>query len=70
MAENTAFSTSGEDVIARGIDVNQEEVPVGQDLDEYYDIERTVGAIEEGDYKRVRAKTCWARGQLPNLMSI
>ena len=54
MAENTAFSSSGEEVIARTIEVDQEDVPREESLEAYYDIERTVQEISKGDYKRVR----------------
>ncbi|KAF7789170.1 hypothetical protein EIP86_000107 [Pleurotus ostreatoroseus] len=52
MAENTAFSSSGEEVIARTIEVDQEDVPREESLEAYYDIERTVQEISKGDYKR------------------
>ena len=56
MAENTAFSSSGEDVIARTIDVAPDgpsNVRSEQDLVDYYDIERTALEINKGNYKRV-----------------
>lgn len=56
MAENTAFSSSGEDVIARTIDVAPDgpsNVRSEEDLADYYDIERTALEINKGDYKRV-----------------
>ena len=56
MAENTAFSSSGEDVIARTIDVAPDgpsNVRSEQDLVDYYDIERTAVEINKGNYTRV-----------------
>lgn len=53
MAENTAFSPSGEDVISRTIEVTQESVPQEESFADYYEIERTVQEISRGDYKRV-----------------
>ena len=56
MAENTAFSSSGEDVIARTIDVAPDgpsNIRSEQDLVDYYDIERTALEINKGNYKRV-----------------
>ncbi|KAJ7086396.1 putative diphthamide synthesis protein-domain-containing protein [Mycena belliarum] len=53
-AENTAFSSSGADVIARTIDV-QLDRPIlsAQELDNFYEIERTIAEIVAGDYKRI-----------------
>ncbi|KAK7681840.1 hypothetical protein QCA50_015187 [Cerrena zonata] len=56
MAENTAFSSSGEDVIARSIDVAPDgpsNVRSEEDFANYYDIERTASEINKGDYKRI-----------------
>ena len=56
MAEVTTFSSSGADVISRSIEL-EEEVPSvlsPEELEEVYDIARTVDEIEKGDYKRVR----------------
>ncbi|KAJ7471988.1 putative diphthamide synthesis protein-domain-containing protein [Mycena latifolia] len=53
-AENTAFSTSGADVIARTIDVQPDKtVTSASELDHFYEIERTIAEILVGDYKRV-----------------
>ncbi|KAJ7235093.1 putative diphthamide synthesis protein-domain-containing protein [Mycena haematopus] len=53
-AENTTFFASGADAISRTIDVNQETTSTSSDeLDAYYDIERTIAEILAGDYKRV-----------------
>lgn len=54
MAENTAFSSAGDDAIARTINVEQEDVPLDEDFDGFYAIDRTVREITRGDYKRVR----------------
>ncbi|KAJ7854318.1 putative diphthamide synthesis protein-domain-containing protein [Mycena olivaceomarginata] len=51
-AENTTFFTSGADAISRTIDVQQESTPA-EDLDNFYEIERTIAEILAGDYKRV-----------------
>ncbi|KAJ3519511.1 hypothetical protein NM688_g9292 [Phlebia brevispora] len=53
MAENTAFSSSGEDAISRTIEVQQEGVPIEQNFEDFYDIDRTVQEILKGDYKRI-----------------
>ena len=60
MAENTAFSSSGEEVIARPIEVEQEGVPLDEDFDAYYEIDRTVDQISKGDYKRVSILDSWS----------
>ncbi|KAJ8469937.1 hypothetical protein ONZ51_g8656 [Trametes cubensis] len=55
MAELTAFSSSGEEAITRTIELH-EEVPTNlspEELEDTFDIERTVKEIEKGDYKRV-----------------
>ncbi|KAJ7688973.1 putative diphthamide synthesis protein-domain-containing protein [Mycena rosella] len=53
-AENTAFSTSGADAIARTIDVQPERtITSPSELDDFYEIERTIAEILTGDYKRV-----------------
>ncbi|KAH9850904.1 diphthamide biosynthesis protein [Lenzites betulinus] len=55
MAEAATFSASGEDVITRTIDL-QEEVPSISLEDEYdttFDVPRTAEEIERGDYKRI-----------------
>ncbi|KAF9267126.1 diphthamide biosynthesis protein [Marasmius fiardii PR-910] len=54
-AENTAFSTSGEEVIHRKIDVQIDETAdrlSGEGFDDFYEIDRTAKAIEDGDYRR------------------
>ncbi|KAJ7152953.1 putative diphthamide synthesis protein-domain-containing protein [Mycena filopes] len=54
MAENTTFSTSGADAISRTIDVQPEiTVASASELDNFYEIERTIAEILQGDYKRV-----------------
>ena len=58
MAENTAFSASGEEVISRKIDVEVDVLP--QDLspeafEDYFEIERTAQEVLKHDYKRVGA---------------
>ncbi len=55
MAENTAFSSSGEEVISRAIEMHKDgpqDLPY-QELLEYCDIDRTAREITEGDFKRV-----------------
>lgn len=56
MAENTAFSAAGEDVITRKIEIEKENLAdklSPEEFEEHYDIERTTKEIIEGDYKRV-----------------
>ncbi|KAJ3475610.1 hypothetical protein NLI96_g11724 [Meripilus lineatus] len=55
MAENTAFSSSGEDIISKAIDVDQEgpQNLSNEELIEYYDIDRTVQEITGSDFKRI-----------------
>ncbi|OCH91570.1 diphthamide biosynthesis protein [Obba rivulosa] len=56
MAENPAFAASGEEAITRRIDVTPNEIPgelSPEELEDYYDIERTVREVEKGDYKRI-----------------
>ena len=56
MSATQTFASTGEDAISRSIDVQTQETPK-HDSDEfnlYYEVERTAGLIEEGDYKRVR----------------
>ncbi|KAJ6632488.1 putative diphthamide synthesis protein-domain-containing protein [Mycena sp. CBHHK59/15] len=50
-AENTAFSASGAEVIARTIDVQPDSTPA--ELDDFYEIARTASEITAGDYKRI-----------------
>ncbi|KAL6303602.1 diphthamide biosynthesis protein [Sparassis latifolia] len=54
--ESTAFSASGEDAITRKIDVavdrTRDDLPV-EDFKGYYDIQRTVEQINQGNYKRI-----------------
>ncbi|KAJ6524439.1 putative diphthamide synthesis protein-domain-containing protein [Mycena vulgaris] len=53
-AENTAFFTSGADVIARTIDVQPDSnITSASELDHFYEIERTITEILSGDYKRI-----------------
>ncbi|KAF7361445.1 2-(3-amino-3-carboxypropyl)histidine synthase subunit 2 [Mycena sanguinolenta] len=53
-AENTTFFASGADAISRTINVNPETTPTSSnELDAYYDIERTIAKIIAGDYKRI-----------------
>ena len=55
MDEAATFSSSGADVITRPIEL-EEQVPdilSSDQLEETYDIARTVDEIEKGDYKRV-----------------
>lgn len=56
MATVQSFSASGEDVINRTIDVYTSETPKPgtEDFALYYEVERTLKLIEDGDYKRVR----------------
>lgn len=57
MEPTSAFAASGEEAISQTIDLG--EVPdelTPSELEEYYDIERTVKQIRQGDYKRVNAK--------------
>ncbi|KAJ3997354.1 putative diphthamide synthesis protein-domain-containing protein [Lentinula boryana] len=55
--ENTAFSASGEEVITRTIDVEvddtADQLKSSAEFDAFYEIDRTVREIEEGDFKRV-----------------
>lgn len=55
----STFSTSGEDVLTRALDVKSEKTPLpgSPEFAEYYDLERTVREIEEGDYHRVSQQT-------------
>ena len=54
MEPTSAFAASGEEAIAQTIDLH--EVPdalTPEELEEYYDIERTSEQIRQGDFKRV-----------------
>jgi hypothetical protein len=55
MAAQT-FANTGEDVISQSIDLKSAETPKHgtKEFENFYDIERTARAIEDGDYKRVR----------------
>lgn len=56
MAENTAFSTAGEDAITRSIDVDMDQttdVLSTEEFQDYYEIAQTAEEIEKGDYKKV-----------------
>ncbi|GLB42706.1 putative required for the first step in the synthesis of diphthamide, a post-translational modification of histidine which occurs in translation elongation factor 2 [Lyophyllum shimeji] len=54
--EHHAFASSGEDAIARALDVRADttadELPLSQ-FDEYYEIARTADGIINGDYRRI-----------------
>jgi diphthamide biosynthesis protein 2 len=54
----SAFSASGEDAITRkiefNVDLSTQDIVSSSDLVEIYEIERTVSAIVEGNFKRVR----------------
>ncbi|KAF9074276.1 putative diphthamide synthesis protein-domain-containing protein, partial [Rhodocollybia butyracea] len=56
-AENTAFSSSGEEVITRTIDVEvdntADNLNSSAEFDAFYEIEQTATEIEQADYKRV-----------------
>lgn len=56
--ENTAFSASGEEVIARSIDIEVDDTADKlkslAEFDAFYEIERTAREIEEDNFKRVR----------------
>lgn len=60
MSTAETFSSSGQDVINRSIDVHKEEsdtpshVRDPEAFEDYYEIEQTVRFIEDGNYKRVR----------------
>ncbi|KAJ3764206.1 putative diphthamide synthesis protein-domain-containing protein [Lentinula raphanica] len=55
--ENTAFSSSGEEVISRAIDVEvddtADQLKSSAEFNAFYEIERTAKEIEEGNFKRV-----------------
>lgn len=59
MASATNFSTSGEDVISRTVDLQPEETPAPGTafFADFYEIARTVQQIEEGDFRRVSLMT-------------
>ncbi|THU77607.1 diphthamide biosynthesis protein [Dendrothele bispora CBS 962.96] len=48
-----AIAASGEDAIKTTIDVDLDTTASTQDFEDFYEIDRTVADIEEGDYKRV-----------------
>lgn len=53
-AESTTFSSSGEDVITRKIDVESNGLIVSSEhFADFYEIERTIQEIIDGDFKRV-----------------
>lgn len=57
MAENTAFSSSGEDVITRTLNVSLDNTTQNlspAEFDVYYDIEDTASWIRDGGYTKVR----------------
>ena len=51
-----AFSNTGEDAITQSLEVKAAATPRPgtKAFEDFYDIERTALAIEDGDYKRVR----------------
>lgn len=55
--DNTAFSSSGEDAIARTLDVEVDKtadnLKDSAEFDAFYEIERIAREIEQGDFKRV-----------------
>ncbi|OBZ73265.1 Diphthamide biosynthesis protein 2 [Grifola frondosa] len=56
MAENSAFAASGESAISSKIELQDEDVPTDlslEDFEEFYDIDRTVREIINGNYKRI-----------------
>ncbi|KAJ7230710.1 putative diphthamide synthesis protein-domain-containing protein [Mycena pura] len=54
MAENTTFSASGADAIARTLDVQPETaITSSSELDDFYEIARTITEILARDYKRI-----------------
>ena len=57
--QQEAFSSSGQDAITRSLEVSSEKTPCPgtSEFTAYYDIERTVRMIEDGDYKRVCSKS-------------
>lgn len=59
MAENTAFSSSGQDIISRPVELDEGELQLTQNLTkaqlaEFYDIDRIVDEILSNHFKRVR----------------
>ncbi|KAJ2923780.1 hypothetical protein H1R20_g13314, partial [Candolleomyces eurysporus] len=50
--QTTSFSSTGEDVIARTIDIDQVHGRAG-DLEDFYEIQRTADEIVAGDFKRI-----------------
>ena len=56
MSATQTFASTGEDAISRSIDIQTQETPKHEsdEFNLYYEVERTAGLIEEGDYKRVR----------------
>lgn len=53
--QTTSFSSTGEDVISRTIDIDHIHSRAGG-LDEFYEIQRTADEIVSGDFKRVRTQ--------------
>ncbi|KZT66950.1 diphthamide biosynthesis protein [Daedalea quercina L-15889] len=53
MEPTATFAASGEDAIARTIDLDDVLELSPNELEEYYDIARTVEEIRKGDYKRI-----------------
>lgn len=59
MAENNAFSSSGEDAITRAVEIDENEVAPARDLSPeefaaFYELDRVASEIESGGFKRVR----------------
>lgn len=58
MPAASAFAASGEEAIARSIDITSSvssQRPESSNVAEFYEIERTAEIILKGDYKRVRS---------------
>ena len=75
MAENTAFSSSGEDAVTRPVELNETEVAPARDLSTeefvaFYELERVASEINSGGFKRVRRATVLSLGNLCSDASI
>ena len=60
MAENTAFSSSGEDAITRPVELDSNEVALARNLSKeefaaFYELDRIASEINSGGFKRVRS---------------
>ena len=55
MASTADFSSNGIEVISREVHINATKTPLpaSGDFLEFYEIDRTIKCIQEGDYKRV-----------------